>query len=361
MAQQLSLSQLLKTQFDKEASDLHITAGSPPQIRIDGDLCPLKVPPLRPDDSASLCYSVLTEEQKRTFEETSELDLSFTVRGLARFRANIFRQKGMVGGVFRLIPQTVRSFESLKLPPIAKELCDRKNGLVLVTGTTGSGKSTTLAAMIDYINETKPYHILTIEDPIEFSHKHKRCLINQRELGADTNTITAALKSALRQDPDVVLIGEMRDLPTISAALTIAETGHLVFATLHTNSAVSTINRIIDVFPAHQQDQVRTQLASTLQGVLCQQLLPGLNGGRVLSLEVMVPTAGIRSQIREDKVHMIQQTMQVAPERSGIETRNKNLLRLLAKRLISPRVALESTNDSDELRALLNKLGGRAA
>lgn len=357
----ITLSQLLKTQFEKNASDLHITVASPPQLRIDGDLCPVKVPPLTPKDTAQLCYSVLTDEQKKEFEKKQAIDLSFSVKGVARFRANIFKQKGTVGGVFRLIPQTVLSFEALKLPPIAKELCEIANGLVLVTGATGSGKSTTLAAMIDYINTQKPYHILTIEDPIEFSHKHKKCIVNQRELGTDAPDIQSALRSALRQDPDVVLLGELRDLETISAALTIAETGHLVFGTLHTNSAVSTVNRIIDVFPAHQQDQVRTQLASCLQGVMCQQLLPGVAGGRVLSLEIMIPNSGIRSQIRDDKVHMIQQSLQVASERSGSITRNQSLLRLVTRKLITPKTAFEYSNDTDELRALINKSGPRAS
>jgi twitching motility protein PilT len=300
---------------------------------------------------------VLTEDQRRIFEEGREIDLSFSVKGVARFRANIFRQKSAVGGVFRLIPHQIRTFEELNLPQVVAGLCDLNRGLVLVTGATGSGKSTTLAAMIDKINREVPGHILTLEDPIEFSHEHKRCVVNQREVGADTHSITRALKSSLRQDPDVVLIGEMRDFETISAALTIAETGHLVFATLHTNSAVSTINRIIDVFPAHQHNQVRTQLSGTLQGVLSQQLLPCTTGGRVLALEVMIPNAAIRSQIREDKIHMVYQSMQMGADKTGMQTLNQNLVTLVQKRSISVDTAMNSAYDPEELKGLLSRVG----
>lgn len=361
MALRVTLQQLLKTQAEQGASDLHITVGTPPQLRISGDLCPVKIDPLAPPDTEALCYSILTEDQKRIFEENRELDLSFSVKGVARFRANIFRQRQSVSGVFRLIPHQIKPFDSLSLPPSVAGLCELSRGLVLVTGATGSGKSTTLAAMIDKINRELPGHILTLEDPIEFTHEHKRCIVNQREVGGDTLTVARALKSSLRQDPDVVLIGELRDLETISAALTIAETGHLVFATLHTNSAVSTISRIVDVFPAHQHDQVRTQLAGSLQGVLSQQLLPCLNGGRVLALEIMIPNAAIRSQIREDKIHMIAQTMQMAGEKSGQQTLNQCLLSLLQRRLITVDTALLATNDLDDLKANLVRLGfGRA-
>ncbi|MEN9826000.1 MAG: hypothetical protein RI953_1745 [Pseudomonadota bacterium] len=357
MAMRITLQQLLKTQAEQNASDLHISVGTPPQLRIHGDLCPVKVDPLTAADTEALCYSVLTEEQRRLFEEGREIDLSFSVKGVARFRANIFRQKSAVGGVFRLIPHQIRTFEELNLPQVVAGLCDLNRGLVLVTGATGSGKSTTLAAMIDKINREVPGHILTLEDPIEFSHEHKRCVVNQREVGADTHSITRALKSSLRQDPDVVLIGEMRDFETISAALTIAETGHLVFATLHTNSAVSTINRIIDVFPAHQHNQVRTQLSGTLQGVLSQQLLPCTTGGRALALEVMIPNAAIRSQIREDKIHMVYQSMQMGADKTGMQTLNQNLVTLVQKRSISVDTAMNSAYDPEELKGLLSRVG----
>lgn len=357
MATRITLQQLLKTQAEQNSSDLHIAVGTPPQLRIHGNLCPVKVDPLTAADTEALCYSVLTEEQRRIFEENKEIDLSFSVKGVARFRANIFRQKSAVGGVFRLIPHQIRTFEELNLPQVVAHLCDLNRGLVLVTGATGSGKSTTLAAMIDKINREVPGHILTLEDPIEFSHEHKRCVVNQREVGADTASITRALKSSLRQDPDVVLIGEMRDFETISAALTIAETGHLVFATLHTNSAVSTINRIIDVFPAHQHNQVRTQLSSTLQGVLSQQLLPTTTGGRALALEVLIPNAAIRSQIREDKVHMIYQSMQMGADKTGMQTLNQSLVNLVQKRAISVDTAMNAAYDPEELRALLSRVG----
>lgn len=357
MTTRVTLQQLLKTQSEQNASDLHLSVGSPPQLRIHGDLCPVKVDALTAADTETLCYSILTEEQRRIFEENLEIDLSFSVKGVARFRANIFRQKSAVGGVFRLIPHQIRTFEELNLPSVVGSLCELSRGLVLVTGATGSGKSTTLASMIDKINRDFPGHILTLEDPIEFSHPHKRCIVNQREVGSDTESITRALKSSLRQDPDVVLIGELRDYETISAALTIAETGHLVFATLHTNSAISTINRIIDVFPAHQHNQVRTQLSSSLQGVLSQQLLPGSMGGRVLALEILLPNTAIRSQIRDDKVHMIYQSMQMASEKTGMQTLNQNLLSLIQRRLLSIDAALNAAYDADELKGLLARAG----
>jgi twitching motility protein PilT len=320
---------------------------------------PIKLPPLSQADTASLCMSILTQEQKELFERRREIDLSYSLKGVARFRVNLFLQKGGISAAFRLIPSKIRPFDSLSLPPAVAGLCDRNNGLVLVTGATGSGKSTTLAAMIDKINERDSLHILTLEDPIEFIHPHKKCIVNQREIGSDSESFTNALRSALRQDPDVILIGEMRDLETISAAMTMAETGHLVFATLHTNSAISTINRIIDAFPPHQQPQIRTQLASTLQGVLSQELLPGANGGRVLSVELMIPNSAIRSQIREAKTHLMMQSMQVASEKEGMVTRNQSLLRLLSKRLILPKTALDASLDPDEIRAALNQTSTR--
>jgi twitching motility protein PilT len=357
MTLKVSLQQLLKTQADQNASDLHISVGTPPQLRIHGELCPIKIDPLTAADTEALCYSVLTEEQRRIFEEHREIDLSFSVKGVARFRANIFRQKSAVGGVFRLIPTQIKSFEDLALPAVAASLCNLSRGLVLVTGATGSGKSTTLAAMIDKINREVPGHILTLEDPIEFSHEHKRCIVNQREVGSDTESITRALKSSLRQDPDVVLIGELRDFETISAALTIAETGHLVFATLHTNSAISTINRIIDVFPAHQHNQIRTQLSSSLQAVLSQQLLPRTTGGRALALEILLPNPAIRSQIREDKIHMVYQSMQMGSDKTGMQTLNQSLVNLVQKRAISIDTAVNAAYDVDELKGLLQRAG----
>ena len=353
------MTQLLRTQAEKNASDLHIAVGTAPQLRLDGGLVPIKLPPLTPADTAALCLSILTPEQRALFERQRELDLAYTVKDVARFRVNLFTQRGSVGAAFRLIPSQIRPFDSLNLPSAVASLCDKNNGLVLVTGATGSGKSTTLAAMIDRINERESLHILTLEDPIEFLHPHKKSLVNQREVGADSQNFSNALRSALRQDPDVILIGEMRDLETISAAMTMAETGHLVFGTLHTNSATSTVNRIIDAFPPHQQPQIRTQLASTLQGVMSQELLPGAKGGRVLSMELMIPNAAIRSQIREAKVHLIGQSMQVASDKEGMVTRNQSLIGLLKKGLILPKTALDASPDPDEIRAAMGQQPGR--
>src|SRR3954454_458795 len=286
-----TLPELLKTVIDLDGSDLHLTTQTPPQIRVHGKLQTLDLPVLGPSDTKALAYSVLTDAQKKRFEEALELDFSFGIRGLARFRCNVFNQRGAVAAVYRVIPEQIRSFDELGLPQVLATLADRPRGLVLVTGPTGSGKSTTLASMIDKINAERREHILTIEDPIEYIHPHKNCLVNQREVHSDTNSFTLALRAALREDPDVVLIGEMRDLETVEAALKIAETGHLTFGTLHTNSAAQTINRIIDVFPAHQQGQIRTQLSLVLEGIVCQALLPRADGkGRVCSLEIMVPT-----------------------------------------------------------------------
>jgi twitching motility protein PilT len=299
------IHQLLKFMVDNTASDLHITPGTPPQLRIDGSLRPLNVPTLTPPETKKIAYSLLTDAQKHLFEEDKELDFSFGVKGLSRFRANVFQTRGSVGVAIRTIPFEILTFESLNLPKVVEDLNKRPKGLILVTGPTGSGKSTTLAAMIDRINSTRHEHIITIEDPIEFLHPHKSCVVNQREVGADTSTFKRALKSILRQDPDIVLIGEMRDLETIEAALSVAETGHLVFGTLHTNNCVQTINRILDVFPPYQQPQIRAQLSFVLEGVLSQTLIPKKGGGRCLALEIMVPNAAIRNLIREDKVHQI--------------------------------------------------------
>jgi len=354
----VNLHQLLKAMIEKGASDLHITTGSPPQLRIDGDLVPLRVPPLSPVDTKQLCYSILTDAQKHKFEEENELDLSFGVKSLARFRANLFMQRGAVAAAFRTIPFKILTFQELGLPAVISEIANRPRGLVLVTGPTGSGKSTTLASIIDKINTEGHYHILTIEDPIEYLHPHKSSLVNQREVGADTDNFKKALKYVLRQDPDVVLIGEMRDLETIEAALVIAETGHLAFATLHTNGAVQTINRIIDVFPPYQQPQIRANLSFVLEGVMSQQLIPKMGGtGRCLALEVMVPNVAIRNLIREDKVHQIYSQMQVGQNRYGMVTLNQNLLILVQKRQISVEEALGRSSELDEFRTMLTNAG----
>lgn len=350
----VNLHQLLKAMIEKGASDMHITTGSPPLLRIDGSIVPLKLPPLGPVETKQLCYSVLTEEQKVSFEKRNELDLSFGVRALSRFRANIFMQRGAIAGAFRSIPFKILSFEELGLPPVVSELACKPRGLVLVTGPTGSGKSTTLASIIDKINSETRQHILTVEDPIEYLHPHKLSVVNQREIGSDTATFKDALKYVLRQDPDVVLVGEMRDLETIEAALTIAETGHLVFATLHTNSCVQTINRVIDVFPPHQQSQVRAQLSFVLQGVVTQLLLPRASGtGRVLAMEIMVPNPAIRNLIREDKLHQIYSQMQVGQDKHGMQTLNQSLYSLFARRLISLEEAMGRSSDQDELRTMI--------
>ncbi|MFT3922831.1 MAG: type IV pilus twitching motility protein PilT [Myxococcales bacterium] len=358
-APRIGLHQLLRVMADKGASDLHITANSPPQLRIDGFLVPLKVPPLTPVETKQLCYSVLTEEQKVAFEKRNELDLSFGVKNLARFRANIFMQRGAVAGSFRAIPFRVLTFDELGLPPVIADITNLERGLVLVTGPTGSGKSTTLAAMIDKLNTETRQHIMTIEDPIEFLHPHKQCLVNQREVHADTHSFKDALKSVLRQDPDIVLIGEMRDLETIEAAMTIAETGHLVFATLHTNTAVGSINRIIDVFPPHQQSQIRAQLSFTLQAVVTQTLVPRADGpGRVMVQEVMVPNSAIRNLIREDKVHQIYSIMQTGQGVTGMQTMNQALAAAYMKRQISREDATARSPDPNELNSMLDGRSG---
>jgi twitching motility protein PilT len=348
-----NLHQLLKAMIEKGASDLHITTNSAPQLRIDGKLHPLKMPQLSPPETKQLCYSVLTDAQKHRFEEQSELDLSFGVKGLSRFRANIFVQRGAVAGAFRSIPYQIKTFDDLGLPRVVADLTKKPRGLILVTGPTGSGKSTTLATMIDRINTERQEHIVTIEDPIEYLHPHKGCVVNQREVGADTKSFQNALKYILRQDPDVVLIGEMRDLETIEAALVVAETGHLAFATLHTNSCVQTINRIVDVFPPYQQAQVRAQLSFVLEGVMCQALLPKANGpGRVMALEVMIPNPAIRNLIREDKIHQIYSQMQIGQDKFGMQTMNQSLASLYTRRLISMDDAMGRSHDVEELRNL---------
>lgn len=355
-----SLYDLLITMVIKNASDLHISTGTPPRIRVDGRIISLTTEPsLTPADTKSLCYSILTDSQKHKFEENNELDLSFGIKGLSRFRANIFIQRGAVAGAFRSVPFEIKSFEELGLPEIVKELARKPRGLVLVTGPTGSGKTTTLTTVIDLINREREEHIITIEDPIEYLHPHKKCLVNQREVNSDTASFKDALRYVLRQDPDIVLIGEMRDLETIQAALTVSETGHLTFTTLHTNTAVQSINRIIDVFPPHQQEQIRVQLSFVLEGIISQQLLPMKStNGRVLALEILIPTPAIRNLIREDKMHQIYSMMQAGQEKIGMQTMNQSLFDLYRKGLISYELALSKSPLPEEF---LNMVRGTSA
>jgi twitching motility protein PilT len=355
-----SLPELLRKMIEMRGSDLHLTTNNPPRVRVDGHLKPLDgYRNMTPADTKQLAYSVLTDSQKHRFEENLELDFSFGLKGLARFRANIFNQKGATGAVFRAIPYEIKQFDELGLPTIVRDLCKKPRGLVLVTGPTGSGKSTSLATMVDRINTDRSEHIMTIEDPIEFLHQHKNCLVNQREVNADTHSFGAALRTALRQDPDVILVGEMRDLETIEMALRIAETGHLTLATLHTNSAISTINRIIDVFPSGQQAQIRTQLSLVLEGIMCQALLPKASGaGRAMALEIMIPNAAIRNLIREDKVHQIYSMMQTGQDQFGMQTFNQSLASLYLKKQISLETALARSSNADELRDLIERGAG---
>src|SRR4030088_1211130 len=352
----LSLSDLLKRMLEMSGSDLHITTNSPPQIRVHGHLGPRDLPQWTPAETKQLAYSVMTDSQKHRFEETLELDFSFGLKGLARFRANVFNQRGATACVFRLIPFEIKSFNQFGLPAGRSKKCAKTRGLVLVTGPTGSGKSTTLAAMIDKINTERHEHILTIEDPIEFVHMNKNCVVNQRELHSDTKSFTDALRAALRDDPDVVLIGEMRDLETIESALRIAETGHLTFATLNTNSAISTINRIVDVFPSYQQPQIRAQLSLVLEGVLCQALLPRVDTkGRVMVMEILIPNAAIRNLIREDKIHQIYSAMQTGTGQSGMQTFNQSLVNAYFAKLITLEIALSRSSNPDELQDMINR------
>ncbi len=352
----ITMQQLLKTMVDKGASDLHITSGSPPQLRIGGLLTPLAVPRLTPDDTKRLCYSILTPSQIKRFERDRELDFSFGVKGLSRFRANIFIQRGAISGAFRAIPFQIKTLQELGVPPIVGELAFRPRGLVLITGPTGSGKTTTISALIDLINSNRQGHIITIEDPIEFLHQHKKCIVSQREVGMDTHSFKNALKYVLRQDPDVILIGEMRDLDTIETALTLAETGHLVLATLHTNTAIQSINRIIDVFPPHQQSQVRAQLSFVLEGVVSQQLVRTKTGKLALACEILVMTPAIRNLIRENKIQQIYSQMQVGQEKSRMQTMNQALVQLVERGVISIETALSRCTDIDEFQNLIKNL-----
>jgi twitching motility protein PilT len=351
-----SLNALLKSVVERGGTDLHVTTNSAPQVRIDGVLRPLDEAALSPTETKQMIYSILTDTQKHRLEETLEIDFSFGIKNLARFRCNVFHQRGALAAAFRLIPHEIRSFNQLGLPPVVEKLCEKPRGLVLVTGPTGSGKTTTLAAMLDKINHDRKEHIVTIEDPIEYLHSHRGCIVNQREMGVDTHSFSNALRSALRQDPDVVLIGEMRDHETVESALRIAETGHLTLATLHTNSATQTINRIIDIFPPHQQGQIRVQLSFVLEGILCQSLLPRAAGrGRSLAMEILIPSAAIRNLIREDKVHQIYGMMQAGQAKHGMQTFNQSLALLYFKRLISLNTAMGRSSHPDELQEMINK------
>jgi twitching motility protein PilT len=355
-ATQVTLHQLLKTMVESGGTDLHVTTNSPPQIRVHGKLAPLQMPPLSAADTKRLAYSVLTDAQKHRFEEDLELDFSFGVKGLARFRGNVYNQKGAVAAAYRTIPYEIRSFEALGVPEVIARVCDKPRGLCLVTGPTGSGKSTTLAAIIDKINTESAVHIVTIEDPIEYIHPHKTALVNQRELHQDTKGFAQSLRAVLREDPDVVLIGEMRDLETIESALRIAETGHLTFGTLHTNSAAQTINRIIDVFPANQQGQIRAQLSLVLELICCQALLPKKDGkGRVLAMEILVPNPAVRNLIREDKVHQIYSTMQTGQAKYGMQTFNQGLATLYFQDKIALDVAMGRSSLPEELHEMIQR------
>ncbi len=349
----VSLEELLTELVERQGSDLHLTAGSPPRFRINGELVPSEYEMLTPETTQELIYSMLNNDQIAHFERELELDMSFGMAGLGRFRTNVFQQRGAVGGVFRAVPAEVMSMNELGLPrDLLTRLCNLPKGLILITGATGSGKSTTQAAMVDYINTTRPHHIVTIEDPIEYVHRNKRALVNQREIGSDTHGFPEALRSALRQDPDVVLIGEMRDQVTTESALVLAETGHLILATLHTSDCVQTINRVVDIFPAHQQQQIRTQLSFTLQGVFCQQLVPRKDGrGRMLAAEIMVANSAVRSLIRDNKEHQIYSVIQTGGK-LGMRTMNQSLFDLYKKGIIASEEAFARTTDADDLKRI---------
>ena len=361
-ARDLDIHRLLQTMVEKGASDLHLTVGSAPCLRINGSIYPLKTPPLTPDELELLTYSLLNERQKKQFEETNEIDFSFKWKALSRFRANFYRQQGFAAGAIRSIPTEVKTLDQLGVPTAANDLIDKPGGLVLVTGPTGSGKSTTLASFVDAYNMRHRGHIITVEDPIEFVHTHKKCIVNQREIGTDTESFGKALRYVLRQDPDAVLIGEVRDKETMEALLSISETGHLAFATLHTNNCVQTIHRILDFFPPAQQDMVRTQVSFVLEGVLSQQLIPKADGrGRVMACEILLPTPAIRNLIREDKTHQIYSQMQMGQAKHGMQTLNQCLVRLVQQKVIARDEAMSRAYDPEELANMLqseNPLGG---
>lgn len=353
----ITLHQLLKAAVKQGASDLHIVAGSPPVLRVESRIVRVRSADLTPEQTRQICYSILTDAQKSRFEATKELDFSFGIKSMARFRANLFFQRGAVSAVFRRISIDIPDLETLGLPGVVSEVVNYPSGLVLVTGPTGSGKSTTIAALIDKINKENRGHIITLEDPIEYVHPHKSSIINQREIGVDTVSYRAALKHVLRQDPDVCMMGELRDLETIDAAMNICETGHLVFATLHTNSAVSTINRIVNVFPGEQQDRVRTQLSLTLNAIICQRLIPAIKGGLVVALEILLMSPNIRNLIRENKLHQVYGMMQVGQDKSGMVTLNQALVQLVLKRRIELRSAFMHSSDPEELDKMLKAAG----
>lgn len=353
----ITLQQLLKAAVKQNASDLHIVAGSPPALRVEGRMVRVKTEDLSGDEARTLCYSILTEAQKSRFESTKEIDFSFAVQGLGRFRANLFFQKATVSGVFRRINAEIPNVEELGLPKAIHELTQYPTGLVVVTGPTGSGKSTTIAAMVDKINSEMRGHIITLEDPIEYLHPHKNCIVNQREIGSDSSSFRVALRQVLRQDPDVVVLGELRDLETIEAALTVAETGHLVIATLHTNSAIQTISRIVGVFPSEQQDRIRVQLSFVLKAIIAQRLVPSIKGGMVPALELLILNPNIQNLIRENKMHQVYGMMQVGQDKTGMITLNQSLLKLILKRKIDLPTAFANSTDPEELDRLLKQAG----
>lgn len=358
----MTLSQLLKAMLENKASDMHITSGSPPTFRVHGQVLRAKATSLSPAETKELCYSVLTDYQKAMFEEHKQLDFSFGIRDLARFRGNIYFQRGAVAGAFRHIPFEIPKMEGLGLPDAVEPLVTKPRGLVLVTGATGSGKTTTLASMIDFLNDNEHLHIVTIEDPIEYIHAHRNCLINQREVGQDAKTFAMAMKAALRQDPDVVLVGEMRDRETIETALTLAETGHLVFSTLHTNSAYQTISRIVQVFPSDYQDQIRVQLSMVLEGIVTQSLVQRADRrGRVLCVELLIPNASIRNLIRENKLFQIPSAMMVGQESTGMITFNQSLVQLVRKKVITPESAIDYSPDPEDMIKNLAELRRKGA
>lgn len=353
----VTLLQLLKFATDQGASDLHIVAGSQPALRVNGRIVRVKTDVMTKEITRKLCYSVLNDAQKSRFEEDKELDFSFDIKNMARFRANYFFQKNSVSGVFRKVPVAIPKYAELGLPPAVADLTNLPYGLVLVTGPTGSGKSTTIASLIDKINEERWGHIISLEDPIEFVHTHKNCIVNQREVGTDTEAYRTAMRYLLRQDPDYCMVGELRDLETIESALTIAETGHLVFATLHTNSAIQTINRLVSVFPPEQQERVRIMLSFSLQGVISQRLIPSLQGGRVAAMEFLVMTPSIRNLIRENKLHQVGSMMQVGQENTGMVTMNQSLMNLLLRRRIDAKTAFAASPEPEQLEGMLKKAG----